>query len=297
MRVRLFIYVIFVVLVTALASVPAQAFGISYQYLPNKTLDLYPGQNYMFKLTVQNKDEDAVNVKVEINTSIATLAGGPELKVPGKTYDSHVFFNITIPEDAQVGDKYVIPYMVSQADRGTGQIPLAVRYNRELKIGIVEKPPEPEKTVPPVEKEKFKLPKWVVIPIVIILIIIILLIIWKKSRQMSDKIIRPKKEKKDEIYPSKQSHLKPFIVPEKTLKPNQYFHLKNGKNLKSLKDLALALPVMSFDVFGHHVNSQKNDFAKWISHSLGKHDFANKLFKENSRIEMIELIKNELEKK
>ena len=119
MRVRILTYLLLIILV----STGVQAFGISYQYMQNKTLELYPGQNYMFKLTVQNKDEEDIRVNIALDSAIATLAGGSELKVPGATYDRHVFFNITIPEDAQPGDMYNINYLVRPLGRGEGQVP------------------------------------------------------------------------------------------------------------------------------------------------------------------------------
>ncbi len=46
------------------------------------------------------------------------------------------------------------------------------------------------------------------------------------------------------------------------------FYLKDGKTLDSVKALAKELKTMSDDVYTHHVNPAKNDFANWIRDSL-----------------------------
>ncbi len=48
--------------------------------------------------------------------------------------------------------------------------------------------------------------------------------------------------------------------------PNQYFYLKNGAILKSVRDLAKVMDELDDEVFFHHVNDEKHDFANWITH-------------------------------
>jgi hypothetical protein len=43
-----------------------------------------------------------------------------------------------------------------------------------------------------------------------------------------------------------------------------YFVLCNGQQVKNVKELADALEFLGDDVFGHHVNSDRNDFSNWI---------------------------------
>src|SRR3989338_2785773 len=42
------------------------------------------------------------------------------------------------------------------------------------------------------------------------------------------------------------------------------FYLKDGKQVKTMMELADQLEGMTDDVFQHHVNIMKNDFANWI---------------------------------
>jgi len=85
MRVKLLILSI---LVAILLSSGAYSFGIAFEYMDNNTLFLYPGQTYMFKLVVQNTKDESERVRVSLDSSIATLVGGPELDVPCLLYTS-----------------------------------------------------------------------------------------------------------------------------------------------------------------------------------------------------------------
>ncbi|HJX06264.1 MAG TPA: hypothetical protein VJ461_06150 [Candidatus Nanoarchaeia archaeon] len=321
MRVRLLVYVLVLILI----SINAQAIGISYQYMENDTLKLYPGQTYMFRLTVQNKDEEEVKVSIAIDSAIATLVGGSELKVPAKNYDTYVLFNITVPEKAQVGDVYNINYLVSPVGKGEGQVPLAVRYDRGFRVLVVEKPKEPgeEQQPAPVPEKKPSILKWVLIPLALIIIIVLVVLLWNKSHQMSGRIMKkepvlraPRHEIKPEralmpeepiippkpraIIPEPQQPEEPAqeALPakqEKVIIPHHHFHLRNGQSLKNLNELYSALKTMSQDEFSHHVNPYKNDFANWVAHILEKQELASKLFRAGTKQEMLELIKNELE--
>ncbi len=51
------------------------------------------------------------------------------------------------------------------------------------------------------------------------------------------------------------------------------FYLNGGKTFKDLKGLAKELRDMANETFEHHVTPYKNDFAKWVEHSLNKDKF------------------------
>ena len=209
MRVKILSYLFLIILV----STSVQAFGIAYEYMEDNSLFLYPGQSYMFKLEVQNTKDEGETVNISLSSAIATLVGGPELDVPGKTYNRHVFFNITVPEDAQNGDIYNIKYMVSPVGKGEGQVPLAVTYTRKFQVTVVPEPVEPVEEKPAEiseieDEEKQGLPKGILIPIVVIVVIVLVVLIWKKSHQMSGNIFKAKPKPKT-------------IKPEKSVKPEK----------------------------------------------------------------------------
>ncbi|MFA5061222.1 MAG: hypothetical protein WC494_02815 [Candidatus Pacearchaeota archaeon] len=52
---------------------------------------------------------------------------------------------------------------------------------------------------------------------------------------------------------------------DKEVSPEFYFHLHDGRTIKSLPELLDVLRTMSDEVYKHHVNSEKNDFIRWIA--------------------------------
>ncbi len=55
------------------------------------------------------------------------------------------------------------------------------------------------------------------------------------------------------------------------------FWVNNGPILKSLNDFSQAAKKLTPAQFAHHVNKQKNDFAKWINEVIGDNSLAVKL--------------------
>ncbi len=78
-------------------------------------------------------------------------------------------------------------------------------------------------------------------------------------------------------------------IISKTEKP---FRLHLGAEISSIRELAEALDIMSEDTFKHHVNENKNDFAKWIEDVFNDEELAAKIrhLKSRDRIKT-ELIK------
>jgi len=331
MRVKTLTYLVLAIIL----SMSVSAFGISTQYMEENTLKLYPGQNYYYRLGLQNKEEESVLVRIDLESSIATLAGGPEVHIPAKTYEGvNVYFNITVPATAQVGDTYNINYLAAPVKEGEGQIPLSVRYDRTFRVLVVEKPAGIEEQQPaqlPSDlQQKPGILKWILFPIILIIIIVVAILLWNKSHQISGRlmkkeqgislkhteseikpfqtikhepepvvtmqmpIIRPKTEAK----PLDQPVQKPMpIKQEKIISQHHYFHLRNGKSLKNLEELYSELKNMNNEEFTHHVNHSKNDFANWVLHILEKPALASQLFKTTAKHETLELIKNELDQR
>lgn len=68
--------------------------------------------------------------------------------------------------------------------------------------------------------------------------------------------------------------------------PKEYhFVLQDGKKLKSLQELAGALETMGEDVFRHHVNEFKNDFATWINDVFNEKKLSDEMRKINDKVE------------
>jgi hypothetical protein len=91
--------------------------GLSYEYLEEKTLTLAPGEQHFFKLTFQNDEPESVRVSVLLESEIAELVGDAEITIPAETYDTFVYFDIQVPEEANTW-QYVSGQLRSPAARG-----------------------------------------------------------------------------------------------------------------------------------------------------------------------------------
>jgi len=61
------------------------------------------------------------------------------------------------------------------------------------------------------------------------------------------------------------------------IRPSKYFILHNGTIIKNLFELSKALDHMPQDIFTHHVNPNKNDFANWIRDVIKDKKLAEKV--------------------
>jgi len=76
--------------------------------------------------------------------------------------------------------------------------------------------------------------------------------------------------------------------------PAQCFWVHNGPILKNIAELGEALRRMSDEQFVHHVNRQKNDFAKWIVDVLQLSALAHDLHKATTRKAAIKALEKHL---
>jgi hypothetical protein len=61
------------------------------------------------------------------------------------------------------------------------------------------------------------------------------------------------------------------------------FWLCDGRTIRNLTELGAALKDMRDDVFGYHVNAEKNDFANWIRDIIGDKTLASSISKLKTR--------------
>lgn len=71
-----------------------------------------------------------------------------------------------------------------------------------------------------------------------------------------------------------------------------WFH--NGPVVRSLSQLAAVLPKVSPEMFGHHVNSAKNDIASWVKDAVGDAQLAADLLKAKDQLAAAELIETRI---
>ena len=72
------------------------------------------------------------------------------------------------------------------------------------------------------------------------------------------------------VGPVKALDVSEWHLQDKELQAHEYFILRNGQPVKSLKDLLAALEYIDTSTFDHHVNEFRNDFANWIEDAIGE---------------------------
>ena len=64
-----------------------------------------------------------------------------------------------------------------------------------------------------------------------------------------------------------------------------HFIVADGKKLKNIIELADALETMSEEIFRHHANEFRNDFATWVKDVFYDHSLADDISKAKNRLE------------
>ncbi len=72
----------------------------------------------------------------------------------------------------------------------------------------------------------------------------------------------------------------------------KFFKLRSGRGLRSLRELADALPSMPQDEFSYHLGPPRHDFSKWVGEALGEPELAERLRACKSRAEFQTLLYN-----
>jgi hypothetical protein len=90
-----------------------------------------------------------------------------------------------------------------------------------------------------------------------------------------------KKITKKKIIKKKKSMKKKNIL--KDTNPDHYFFVQDGKVIKNVLELSRQLDNMADDIFRHHVNDMKNDFASWIKNVFKQEKLAKELLKTTDK--------------
>lgn len=72
----------------------------------------------------------------------------------------------------------------------------------------------------------------------------------------------------------------------KEVETGKYFRVANGVVIRSVWELEPAFEVMGEETFTCHVNSEKNDFARWAADVLNDNELANRLLAIKDKQEM-----------
>ncbi|MBN1377548.1 hypothetical protein JW949_04435 [Candidatus Woesearchaeota archaeon] len=66
-------------------------------------------------------------------------------------------------------------------------------------------------------------------------------------------------------------------ILNKEISPEKYFILNSGKAIATVRELVEELQIMNDELFRHHVNDERNDFANWIQDVFEDKKLAKKL--------------------
>jgi len=99
------------------------------------------------------------------------------------------------------------------------------------------------------------------------------------------KKVKSQAKRKEQAQLKEQAEKFLFKVPEEYV-----FWCHDGTIFRDMKDLAESLAAMSDDVFAHHVNSEKNDFCKWVRDVIKDEKLANDLVIVTNRTQTAECV-------
>jgi hypothetical protein len=72
------------------------------------------------------------------------------------------------------------------------------------------------------------------------------------------------------------------------------FRMKDGSQIKNLKELYSALQYAGPELFSHHVNSERNDFGNWIKDVHKDYKLANRLFSSSTKEECAKAVRDRI---
>lgn len=181
--------IFFVMLISMISAV-----GVATGYSADTPLELYPGEERVVLLTLQNTDtEGTVSVEGTIleGSEIASLDKSM-FEVAYKSIETSARLTVKAPEDAAIGQTYAIKYEFNPVPpegdvTGTGAS-VSQGVTRNFDVLVVEKPVEPETPAEAIS------PIWYVLGIIVIIIVIAL--IWFGVKSKKDEAAMPVKPAK-----------------------------------------------------------------------------------------------------
>lgn len=184
MKKIIFPIVTLIVLITAL-SIGVNALAISMQYMPDKTLVVYPGESLDFELGLQNpngEQDDLIEVTVIGGSEIARIVDEENTyKIPKGADDAKVHVKIDIPSDAQLGTEWPVQFrasLLSEKEGGMVQFKMSVADGFTVRVG-----PKPEPVTSLAVKEKNPLSAWSVGGIILVLLAALALVYYRKKKK------------------------------------------------------------------------------------------------------------------
>ncbi len=120
------------------------AVGVSIPFLEENILQVPEGGATLFTITLQNVESEDVLVKVDYSSDsdIAKIIDHKQAYLlPAGSVDNKVTFNISIPENANIGDIYSVKLTVAPLKPGAGgTISVLAGISRNFKVQVTRAP-------------------------------------------------------------------------------------------------------------------------------------------------------------
>lgn len=170
------ITIVWIALAMVLMATNALASGFALPYIPDKTLTVYRGVPTLIPVTLQNGENksirmffvqtDGKNISTLTNESFPDVTQFQDeadyvADLGPYTYDHKIYLNITVPKDAEPGQRWRVAFTVKSTEpTSTGMITFATQVGGGFEVTSVENPNE------------FKLKAWhIILPVAILVIL------------------------------------------------------------------------------------------------------------------------------
>lgn len=117
--------------------------GFVLPYMRDRTLTSYQGENQVVWVVLQNGQNKTfiMDVTQTSGDEIAYLLNESQQLMPPYTYDRRIYFNVSVPRDAKVGDSWSVAFTVSSIDpEAGGMITFATQVAGAFNVLVVEDP-------------------------------------------------------------------------------------------------------------------------------------------------------------
>ena len=202
--------------------------GLASTYLEDNTLKLKPGESFIYTITLQNSEDIDIEAEFTLNSEIAySINPQDTYLIQGKTYDTKIKLNVTIPDNQDIGKKYNIAYSLKPITTSTGQVTMNFKLNKNFNVEVIGDEPNIVSAVTETPSFNFDLKPLLIIGLIIIVVLSFSLLV-KRSSILVHKFDRLEKPK-----------LVPDYMKKKMMKIVKKKEIPSSKEIKKRETLLL----------------------------------------------------------
>jgi hypothetical protein len=165
----------------------ASAFGVTTSYWSGNPLVLYPGETRVIDVQLQNmvgNEDMSLQAEISEGSEIATLIDSSTTYfVQFGKKDVKININVTIPQNATIGQSYNIKIALKQIAEEEGKmVQMTASVGATIPVQIVAEVPAAPEQIPPTQPKGFP-----ILPVTLVLIVLIAIIAALFFRKRSKK--------------------------------------------------------------------------------------------------------------